>query len=453
MLFDQIPLVVLRSEHEPYMALSGHRLKIRVGQDVATSGAGEWPQMCAIVFDLDETLLDTSMLRDDRAPGRRDRLASRLDEVLAYEHEDSIVQAAELPARLKALGFPVGVLTHGPRWYAERLLDAFQIPYDALITGSEQYPRKPDPTSLRAIALELEVPAGECVMVGDDAVDVGAAQNAGALSVGVAWSGYAPANWRRCWPDVAAARPDRVIDAINNGGPRLAFAEAMLAGERPLWHWGSLLSLGDGIYGAGRYFTTSDRRHPASALSRLIIEGKQDREAAERLAEIISGLAGTSWRGTDVELITSVPPRPEQDYDRFAPIRATLAQATGVAESGELLSQLFDDEDYKHHCAEDRPDRARGRFESARLDGERVLLLDDVITSGAQAEDCRRAMLDNGADSVTVLAFGVTQDRLPRECPNCGGLLRLVTSGYKPFIGCSNYYPLGCGYKEPAPEL
>jgi HAD superfamily hydrolase (TIGR01549 family) len=409
--------------------------------------------MPAIVFDLDETLLDTSMLREDRAPGRRDRLAGRLDEVRTYEHQESALQACELPARVKALGMQVGVLTHGPRWYAERLLEAFEIPFDALITGSDGYPRKPDPTSLRAIAAELGVAAEECMMVGDDAADVGAGQNAGALSVGVAWSARAPEEWRRCWPDVAVARPDRVIEAIENGGPRLAFAEALLAGERPLWHWGSLLRLGDGVYGTGRYFSTRDRRHPLSALSRLIIEAKQDPAAAERVAGLISGLAQSPWKGTEVQLITSVPPEPGEEYDRFAPIRAALAQAAGVSESGELLAQRFADEDYKLQSPQERAERARGRFESGRLDGERVLLIDDVITSGGQTEDCRRAMLANGAGSVSVLAFAVTQGLLPRECPLCGGLLRLVTSGYKPFIGCSNYYPLECTYKEAAPRL
>jgi orotate phosphoribosyltransferase len=118
-----------------------------------------------------------------------------------------------------------------------------------------------------------------------------------------------------------------------------------------------------------------------------------------------------------------------------------------------VLIQLHGDEDYKHHGPEERLERARHRFDAAALDGERVLLLDDVITSGGQAEDCRRALLANGAGCVIVLAFAVTQDRLPRKCPECGGLLRLVTSGYKPFIGCANYYPLGCSYKEVAPDV
>lgn len=80
-----------------------------------------------------------------------------------------------------------------------------------------------------------------------------------------------------------------------------------------------------------------------------------------------------------------------------------------------------------------------------------MLLIDDVITSGGQAEECRRQMLDQGAGSVTILALGVTQDALPRSCPVCGGVLRLVNSRqYGDFIGCSNYRR-GCRHTEPAP--
>jgi HAD superfamily hydrolase (TIGR01549 family) len=410
--------------------------------------------MPAIIFDLDETLLDTSMLREDRRHGRWGQLAARLDEVQPYSDDKSRVQAADLPAQVKDMGFQIGVLTHSPRWYAERLLSAFGISHDALITGSDGYAPKPDPSSLRAIAGELGVPVEDCVMVGDDAADIGAAQNAGALSIGVAWSRRAPPSWRRRWPDVAIARPDRLIDVLDRDGSRLPFAEAVLAGNRLLWHWGSLLRLGNGIYGAGHYYTQSDSRHSSDALSRLIIKAKNDPKAAERVGDLLSGLAETPWRGTAVDLVTSVPPRPDQTYDRFVPVRVAIAAATGVSERGDVLRQLFDDADYKHQRAEDRSGRVRKRFASVPLSNERVLLIDDVITSGGQAEECRRQMLAQGASRVVVLALGVTQDTLPRACPECGGFLRLITTGpYGDFIGCSNYHRLGCRYTEVAPSV
>ncbi len=122
-------------------------------------------------------------------------------------------------------------------------------------------------------------------------------------------------------------------------------------------------------------------------------------------------------------------------------------------ESGDVLWPLFGDKDYKRQRAEDRLGRVSGRFASTTLNNERVLLIDDVITSGGQAEECRRQMLAQGARRVVDLALGVTQDTLPRACPKCGGLLRLVTGPYSDFIGCSNFYPLGCRYTERAPSV
>ena len=125
-----------------------------------------------------------------------------------------------------------------------------------------------------------------------------------------------------------------------------------------------------------------------------------------------------------------------------------VADATGAIDSGEVLRQRFDDPGYKHRRAADRPARVSGRFAAAPLNGERVLLLDDVITSGAQVKECRQ-QLQPGAGSVAILALGVTQDALPRACPVCGGILRLVTGGrYGDFVGCANY-PRGCRYTEP----
>jgi ComF family protein len=52
--------------------------------------------------------------------------------------------------------------------------------------------------------------------------------------------------------------------------------------------------------------------------------------------------------------------------------------------------------------------RAFACDEPARVAGRTVLLIDDVITSGATADGCARALLRSGASGVRVLAFAVS---------------------------------------------
>jgi predicted phosphoribosyltransferase len=89
-----------------------------------------------------------------------------------------------------------------------------------------------------------------------------------------------------------------------------------------------------------------------------------------------------------------------------------------------------------------------GRFRATgSLDGERVVVIDDVITSGSQARACARELLAAGAGEVWTLVAAATQDPLQRACPRCGGgVMRRVYGRIGPFYACTRY---GCNYTEP----
>lgn len=402
----------------------------------------------AAIFDLDDTLLDTAALAAARRAGEWRIVKARLDRVRPFASAGVAIE--EVPARLRAEGVKIGVLTHSPGWYAAALMERFGIRADAVVTGSDGYPPKPDPTSLKAIADELAVQVGDCVYVGDLETDAAAAAAAGATSVGVSWSKVAPLTWRRWWPDVAISRPERLLelDELDRLRP---LAEATLAGVGPRWHWGTVMRVEARVGALGRYFTPEDvARHPAHALSNLVLAAKGDADEAERVAEIFALLAGRpSWRAATPNLVVSVPPAPESDFDRFAAARALLAEALGGRDGAGVLTMNFPVDNYKRLPHDARRVANEGRFQAARLRGEHVLLIDDVLTSGGQAEACRDALLAAGAARVNVIALAATQDRLPEACPVCGASLRIYHrhSDGRPFVGCPNYFTsLRCPY-------
>ncbi len=408
--------------------------------------------LAAVIFDLDDTLLDSSALRDAR--DRRDwrSVYGGLDRVVAFttRHHDEIA-IASLPQAVRRCGLEVGVLTHSPERYAGELLRAHGIRVDAMVTGSDGYPPKPDPAGLRAVAAALGVAPRECIYVGDSVGDFGAAAAAAMYSVGVSWSGGAQPAWRHGWPDVAIDRPSHLLRLIE-GSMRLGpLGEVLTSGVKPTVHWGSLLRLGAATYGLGRYFSTEDSRHPAHALSHVVLTSKDHVKASEELASIFEVAARLLPVTRTPQLIVSVPPAPGDERDRFAAARAAMAAVYDAHDGGDALKMRHAVEEYKRIHRDARAAKNVDRFTATDLTGERALLIDDVLTSGGQAEACRAALRTAGCGPVTVMTLTVTQDKLPEPCPTCGSNLktRRRRSDGREFLGCSNWP--NCCYSRSLP--
>jgi pyrimidine operon attenuation protein/uracil phosphoribosyltransferase len=142
-----------------------------------------------------------------------------------------------------------------------------------------------------------------------------------------------------------------------------------------------------------------------------------------------------------------VPPEPE-GYDRFAPARAALADVWGSRDGAGMLTMSHGVDDYKQVPRDERASRNVGRFVCSSLNGELVVIIDDVLTSGGQSEACREAVKAAGGGSATILVLSVTQDSLPEECPICGASLRTLRrrSDGREFIGCSAWFRTDCPY-------
>jgi hypothetical protein len=401
----------------------------------------------AVVFDLD-ALVDISPLADERRRARWDELRARLDEARPYPPRNGSIAPDGLTRVAHEEGAKVGVLSDLPGPIARDLAERFGLSCNKLIDASDGYPVGPEPEAIAVMGERLGVEVEETMVVGSSVAVFCASAVAGARSAGVAWAGSGREGWGGWQPDVRLQDADDVAVALELGAAMGPVGEVLADGGEAALHWGSVIAVDDGIFAAGRHFSSTDRRLAGHRLTAVISGAKTGRMEAAELAEILAAAAvAPGLPGAD--FVVSVPPRPSADFDRLEGARAAVAASLGAQDAGDALVMVKECEHYIDLDRDKRRLANHGRFSAARgFDGETVVLLDDMITSGAQARACRRELLAAGAGEVWVLVAAASQDPLQRRCPSCGqGVMQrgFGSRTRKPFYGCSRH---SCRYTE-----
>ena len=102
----------------------------------------------------------------------------------------------------------MAVLTNKPGDFSRAIVSVLGLEgrFISVIGGDDLETRKPDPEGLLKLCAKAGVQPSEAALVGDSAVDVVTAKNAGALSVGVLW-GYDREGVERERPDALIRTP------------------------------------------------------------------------------------------------------------------------------------------------------------------------------------------------------------------------------------------------------
>ena len=149
-------------------------------------------------------------------------------------------------------------------------------------------------------------------------------------------------------------------------------------------------------------------------LSRIIQAFKFD--GRQNLAGLLAPLLATTfldtWSAQEIDLIVPVPLHPrrkrERGYNQAALLGKALANLLGLACQESALSRVRPTLPQVGLTDTERSQNVRHAFRCVRpaaVQGRRVLLIDDVMTTGSTVASASESLLDAGAKRVCVLTL------------------------------------------------
>jgi ComF family protein len=116
-------------------------------------------------------------------------------------------------------------------------------------------------------------------------------------------------------------------------------------------------------------------------------------------------------RPAHADIVVPVPLAPRRQRERGFNQALLLAEEVASAAQGKLVRDALERQDRRAQQtlgAADRLTNLAGAFSCrapAAIAGQRVLIVDDVVTTGATISACADVLADAGARRITVLAF------------------------------------------------
>lgn len=141
---------------------------------------------------------------------------------------------------------------------------------------------------------------------------------------------------------------------------------------------------------------------------------------AEPLAEQMLPLLRSAFAGADflVHVPMTDAARKRRGYDQAGLLADALASLSGMPHEAELLVKTRDTPSQKELTRRERAENLLGSFrvhERAKCRGKIIVLVDDVLTTGATASACARALRGAGAARVWVLTAASVPARREEE--------------------------------------
>lgn len=143
----------------------------------------------------------------------------RFYRVHALEHTRLYPGVREVVEELSGSGQKLAVLTNKPARISFDIVAALGLKERFLrVYGGDSFAyKKPDPIGISQLMQDADTSAAMTLMVGDSAVDVRTASNAGVRSCGVLW-GFQPDSFEAAKPDVLISEPRELLRQVSAFG-------------------------------------------------------------------------------------------------------------------------------------------------------------------------------------------------------------------------------------------
>ena len=146
------------------------------------------------------------------------------------------------------------------------------------------------------------------------------------------------------------------------------------------------------------------------AISRFKFRGIS--RMAKPLGNLLADYQDPEFPLAEFDLILSVPLHPqrlrERGFNQSLLLARRISQVHSIPLDGTALQRIRHTRPQTELSGAERQKNIRGAFtvkKSALISGKRILLIDDVFTTGATVQECSKALLRAGAKQVDVLTL------------------------------------------------
>jgi len=435
----------------------------------------------AVIFDLDDTLVDTSKLQEFRENKDKQGLIDNIKYSKVYK------PVPKMLAEIKRKNVPLALVTNSPKWYATAILDYHSINiFDVVICYDDvRYSGiKPSPEGMLMAISQLGLnDKSSTIYIGDLDTDFIAAYFANIKPVAPSWATRLPIDQ----VPAAIINSETLISCLDNYEEIALIADRTASNKTfnflkrqlnfiPLNEHGQVAPLNKEdikLIALGRYFSQGSSLtatyHATHQLS-LDIYAKETSATyvvpqyyVNLIAKVVQSLSLYVFDSDKkfFDIVTVIPAKQNKNKR----LENLLKRVSVISESkSDFLPDIFEFNSnavslktlgaYNSRINELSSNFHLKHKYQGMLKGKRILVIDDVITTGATFSRAFELLdIEQTEQSMGIcLAKTVSIKEEHKFCPECNRLMKIKsnsTSGIH-FYGCTGFYerPNQCKHTE-----